>query len=89
VLRWLYIATNKYISTFEIGFMGMDLSVLKSVVRHSIEVVMAITRECNECHEGMMEKPFPLHSYDFDSDGKPIFSCNECGYGYPDYTPIQ
>lgn len=50
---------------------------------------MAInSRECNECHEGMMEKPYPLHSYDFDSDGKPIISCNNCGYGYKDYTPI-
>lgn len=49
---------------------------------------MAINRECFECHEGVMEKPFPLHSYDFDEDGKSIFSCNECGYGYKDYTPI-
>ena len=46
------------------------------------------SRECFECHEGVMEKPVPLHSYDFDEDGRPMFSCNECGYGYPDYIPI-
>ena len=53
-------------------------------------VVMTInSRECFECHEGVMEKPVPLHSYDFDVDGKPIFSCSECGYGYREYTPIS
>ena len=45
-------------------------------------------KECLSCHQGLMKKPFPVHSYDFTEDGKLPPYCTSCGKGYPEYIPV-
>lgn len=39
---------------------------------------MAIKKSCYDC-SGNMEKPVPVHSYDFNKDGWVPLVCNDCG----------
>lgn len=41
---------------------------------------------CSECHVGIMLKPLPPASGDFDEEGKLESFCTSCGYGYPRFT---
>lgn len=38
---------------------------------------------CDNCEDGVMEKPYPPASGDFNEDGILEHFCNECGYGFP------
>lgn len=35
-----------------------------------------------------MEKPYPVHTYDYNEEGVLPPYCNNCGYGYIEYIPI-
>jgi len=53
------------------------------VVMPRAKVVITIeVKECSECHQGVMEKPYPPHSYDYNEEGYVPPYCNNCGYGY-------
>lgn len=45
-------------------------------------------KECFSCHQGLMKKPFPIHSYDFTEEGVIPPYCTNCGKGYPEYIPV-
>ena len=56
------------------------------------EVVITIeSKECFNCHQGVMEKPDPVHSYDYHPEGYVLISCDNCGCCYPEkiITPRQ
>lgn len=43
---------------------------------------LEIDRECIECNEGLMKKPFPIHSFDFNEEGRVPLYCTFCGCGF-------
>lgn len=50
------------------------------VVMPQARIVVTINRECSNCHNGVREQPFPLHSFDWHPEGYPLMPCNNCGH---------
>jgi len=50
-----------------------------------LNLIFEHLKGCPECHQGIMKKPNPIHTYDYNKDGWIPSYCSNCGCGYSEH----